>query len=205
MCSSDLPRQRFTERTVHIMNQNGLLRSYLSPNTDSFATACTSEARVKICGEIFDRLKWRASRKAILKLWVSCESICFIVQGFYFIFQLPKPAFANLIFAKVAEDHLAWTITKPKIKRINTKPSTTTLRAALSSSDFIDIFGLGSDVKRHTDQDKLMFITKIFNTENDVVRISYCITTGMLSIRFVYKIFQLNVDPVSGIIEYLEI
>eukprot|EP00029_Vermamoeba_vermiformis_P011192 TRINITY_DN6095_c0_g1_i2.p1 TRINITY_DN6095_c0_g1~~TRINITY_DN6095_c0_g1_i2.p1 ORF type:complete len:244 (-),score=2.37 TRINITY_DN6095_c0_g1_i2:25-729(-) len=181
-----LPRQRLTERAVHIMNQNGLLQTYVRPQADVFATANTAELRVKICGEICDRLKWRAARKTSLKLW------------------LPKSTFANLIFGKINEDQFKWTITKPKAKRGITKPGTTTMRVAISSHQFVEIFGLGSDVKHTTDENKLMFITKIFNSENDVVRISYCLDTSTLRLRFTYKIFQLDVDPMTGIIEYLE-
>ncbi len=65
-----LPRRRYSERTVHIMNESGLLRTFERPDNDAFASNCVSETRAKICGEIHDRLIWRASRKAIIKLWV---------------------------------------------------------------------------------------------------------------------------------------
>ncbi len=83
------------------------------------------------------------------------------------------------------------------------KPSKTIVRVALSSREFVNIFGFGSDVKRETDENKRMYQAKIFNDENDVVRLSYCLTSGALSIRFSYQFFQLRIDPITGAMDYL--
>lgn len=71
--SSPFRRRRLSERSLHIMHEGGVLRNLVSHKSKLMARA-VSDTKAHICRLFQDRLRWRASRQAKIKFWVSSRS-----------------------------------------------------------------------------------------------------------------------------------